>query len=100
MNIYGGTGSVSEKTFTIEEKIKLLYVNRKTKQSCRQLADRFHIGRTVAAKIIKNEASICQEYERFKGNLKRKKTGQFHWKNEILYEWFKKCCEVNVYPDR
>ena len=63
-------------------------------------SQQFRIGKTVAAKIIKNEASICQEYERFEGNLKRQKMGQFHKKNEILYEWFKKCFETNVYSDR
>ena len=32
----------------------------------------------------------CQNYyERFKGNLKRNKKGQFHKTNEILHEWFK-----------
>ena len=91
--------SLSKKTLTIEEKIKLLDANKKTRQSCRQLEDQFRIGKTAAAKIIKNEASICQEYERYKWNLKRKRTGQFHKKNEILYEWFKKCCEANIYPD-
>ena len=55
--------------------------------------------KTAAAKIIKNEASICHEYERFKRNFKRKRTGQFHKKTEILYEWFKKCCKANVCPD-
>ena len=45
--------SVSKKKmFTIEEKIKLLDANKKTRQSCRQLADQFRIGKTAAAKII------------------------------------------------
>ena len=43
--------------------------------------------------------SIRQEYERFKGNLKRNRKGQFHKINEILYKWFKKRCEANIYPD-
>ena len=92
-------GSLSKKTLTIEEKIKILDGNKKIRQSCRQLADPFRIGRNAAAKIIKNEASIWQEYERFKGNLRKKRKGQFHKKNEILYEWFKKSCKANVYPD-
>ena len=79
-------GSLSKKTLTIEEKIKLLDANKKTRQSCRQLADQFRIGKTSVAKIIKNEASIRQEFERFKGNLKRNRKGQFHEINEILYE--------------
>ena len=79
-------GSLSKKTLTIEEKIKLLDASKKTRQSCRQLAGQFHIGKTPAANIIKNEPSIREEYERFKGNLKRNRTGQFHKINEILYE--------------
>ena len=68
-------GSLSKKTLTIKEKLKLLDANKKTAQSCRQLADQFCIGKTAATKFIKNEVSICQEYEHFKGNLKRKRTG-------------------------
>ena len=92
-------GSLSKKTLTTDEKIKLLDANKKIRQSCRQLADQFRTEKTTVAKIIENEASICQKYERLKRNVKRKKTGQFHKKNEILYEWFKKYCEANVYPD-
>ena len=92
-------GSLSKKTLTIEEKIKLLDANNQTRQSCRQLADQFCIGKTAAAKIIKNEASIGQEYEPFKGDLKRNRKRPFHKINEILCEWFKKCCEANIYPD-
>ena len=55
-------GSLSKKTLTIEEKIKLLDANKKARQSYRQLTDQFRIGKTTAAKIIKNEASITQEY--------------------------------------
>ena len=69
------------------------------RQSCRQLADQFRFGKTAAAKTIQNEVSVCQEYEHFKGNLKINRKGQFHKINEILYEWFKKCCEANIYHD-
>ena len=31
--------------------------------------------------------------------LKRNRKGQFYKINEILSEWFKKCCEANIYPD-
>ena len=91
--------SLSKITLTIEEKIKLLAANKKTRQSCRQLADQFCIEKTATAKTIKNQASISQEYERFKGNLERNRKGQFHKINEILYAWFKKCCQANIYPD-
>ena len=53
----------------------------------------------AAAKITKNEAPIRQEYEQFKGNFKSNRKEQFHKINGILYEWFKKCCEENIYPD-
>ena len=55
----------------------------------------FNIGKTAPANIIKNEGSIRKEYE----DLKRKRKGQFNDINEILYEWFKKCCAANIYPD-
>ena len=69
--------------------------NKERKQSCRQLAEMFNIGKTAPANIIKNEGSIRKEYE----DLKRKRKGQFNDINEILYEWFKKCCAENIYPD-
>ena len=58
----------------------------------------FNIGKTAAANIRKNEASIRKEYEEFKADLKRKRKGQFNDINEILYEWFKKCA-ANINPD-
>ena len=92
-------GFLTKKTLTLEGKIKLLDANKERKQSCRQLAEMFNIGKTAAANIIKNEVSIRKEYEEFKGDLKRKRKGQFNDINEILYEWFKKCCAANIYPD-
>ena len=92
-------GSLTKKTLTLEGKIKLLDVNKKRKQSCRQLAEIISISKTGAANIIKNEASICKECEGFKGYLKRKRKGQFNDINEILYKWFKKCGAANIYPD-
>ena len=47
-----------QKTLTLEGKIKRLDANKERKQSCRQLAEMFNIGKTTAANIIKNEASI------------------------------------------
>ena len=49
----------------LEGKIKLLDANKERKQSCRQLAEMFNIGKTAAANIIKNEASIRKECEEF-----------------------------------
>ena len=82
-------GSLTKKTLTLEGKIKLPDANK----------ERFNIGKMAAANIIKNETSIRKEYEEFKGDLKRKRKGQFNEFNEILCEWFKKCCAANTYPD-
>ena len=59
---------------------------QKRKESCRQLAEMFNIGKTAAANIINHEASFRKEYEEFKGDLKRKRKGQFNDIKEILYE--------------
>ena len=58
-------GSLTKKTLRLEGKIKLLHANKERKQSCQQLAEMFNIGKTAAANIIKNEASVCKEYEEF-----------------------------------
>ena len=87
-----------QKNFDARGKIELLDANKERKQSCRQLAEMFNIGKTTAANI-KNEASIRKEYEKFKGDLKRKRKGQFNDINEILYDRFKKCFAANIYPD-
>ena len=86
-------------SLTLEGKIKL-GANKERKQSCWQLAELFNISKTAAASIMKNEASICKEYEEFKGNLKRKRKDQFSYINKTLYDWFIKCCAANIYPDR
>ena len=54
-------GSLSKKTLTIEEKIKVIDAKKKARQSWKQLADQFCIGKTAAAKIIKIEASIMEK---------------------------------------
>ena len=92
-------GSLTKKTLTLE--IKLLDANKERKQSCRQLAKMFNIGKTAAASITKNEASIRKEYEEFKGDLKRKRKGQVNDINEILYEWFKNVVQqISIMTDR
>ena len=58
-----------------------------------------NIGKTTAENIIKNEVSIRKEYEEFNGDLKRERKCQSNDINEILYEWFKKCCAANIHPD-
>ena len=64
-----------------------------------KVVEMFNIGKTAAENIIKNELSIRKEYEECKGDLKRKSKGQFNDINDILFQWFKKCCAVNIYPN-
>ena len=85
--------------FCDKKKIKVLDANKERKQSCRHLAEMLNIGKTGASNIIKNETCIRKEYEEFKGDLKRKRKGQFNDINQVLYEWFEKCCAANVYLD-
>ena len=48
-------GSLSEKTLTIEEEIKLIDANKKERQVCRELADQFRIGRPQLPKLLKTK---------------------------------------------
>ena len=63
-------GSQIKKTLTIEEKV---LTNRQgTVTDSYQI--NFALGRPLLPKLLtflKNEASFCQEHERFRGNLKR-----------------------------
>ena len=59
----------------------------------------FALGRPQLKKVIKNEASIRQEYECFKGNLKKNRKGHFQKINKILWEWFIMCCKAIIYLD-
>ena len=56
-------GSLTKETLTLEGKTKLHDANKERKQICQLLAEMFNIGKTAAADIIKNEASIRKEYE-------------------------------------
>ena len=85
---------------TLEGKIKLLDANKESKQSCRQLAELFNIGKTAAANI-KNEAFIRKEYEEFKGNLKRKRKGQYNDINEYCTSGLKNVVQqISILTDR
>ena len=92
-------GSLTKKALTLGGKIKLLNASKEGKQSCQQLAEMVSIGKTAATNIIKNEASIREECEEFKGDLKRNRKGQSNDIKEILYEWLKKCFAANICPD-
>ena len=50
-------------------------------------------------KIIKNESNIRRENENFEGDMKRKKIEKYGIINDVLYEWYIKCCQAGIYPD-
>ena len=87
-------------SLTLEGKIKL-GANKERKQSCWQLAELFNISKTAAANIMKNEASIRKEYEEFKGNLKRKRKGQYNDINEYCTSGLKNVVQqISILTDR
>ena len=90
MSKYQPPGSLSKKRFPLKKKSRSLMLTKREGKVCWQLADQFRIGKTAVAEIIKNEASIRQQYECFKGNLKRNRKQQFYKINEIL------CCSKSV----
>ena len=52
-------------------------VVKKRKMSCREIAEQFKTGKTQAANVVKNEASLRAEYENFHmrtTNILKKKT--------------------------
>ena len=94
-------GSLTKKTLTLKGKIKLLDANQERKQSCWQLAEMFNIGKTATANIIKNGASICNKYEEFNSDLKRKRKGQFNDIDKILHEWSKNVVQqISILTDQ
>ena len=62
--------------------------------NCREIAKQFKIGKTQAANVVKNEASLRAEYENIRGkgfkHLKRENHQKYKVINTILYKRFKK----------
>ena len=85
----------------LEGKVKLLDANKERKQNCWQLAEMFNIDKTAAANIIKNEASIRKEYEKFKGDLKRNRKGQFNDISDMLTSGLKNVVQqISILTDQ
>ena len=52
-------GKLSKKTLSLDEKMKFLEFDRGNPNfGCRKLAEKFKIGKTAAANIVKEEKSI------------------------------------------
>ena len=69
--------------------------------SCRELAEQLKIGKTQAASVVKNEASLRAEYKNFQGkdfnHLKIENHQKYKAINLILYKWFKKSEASGIY---
>ena len=93
-------------TLSLTNKVKLLNLHKqKPKPSCRPLAElsketyNIEISESQIAKIIKYESNIQREYENFESDMKRKKIAKYGIINDVLYEWYIKCCQAGIYPD-
>ena len=87
-------GALEKNNLSLNEKIKLLdFAKRDGKLGCRKLAEILKIEKTAAAIILKNEKKIREQYELFHEKFrKRNRPGKYQLINDILYEWYQKCC--------
>lgn len=92
-------GSLEKKTLTLKEKVSLLDYRKGNKIGCRKLAEIFKIGKTAAANIVKHEVEIRKQYDEFcEKDKKRIRFGKYKQINDILFNWYQKCCASNFYP--
>ena len=99
---YQLAGSLEKKTLTLQEKIKFLdYAEANEKLGSRKLADVFKIGKTAANNILKNKQMLREQYEQYEHDKtkKRSRSGKYKVINDILYEWYKKCCSSDFYSN-
>ena len=62
------------------------------------LADVFNNGKNAATIILKNK-KICEQYDKFnKKNKTRNQSEKYKIINDILYDWYQKCCASNFHP--
>ena len=86
---------------TLQENIKHLdYAEANEKFGCRKLVDVFKIGKTAANNILKNKQMLREQYEHFHDKTKkRSRPGKYKVINDILHEWYQKCCSSNFCPN-
>ena len=79
-------GSLSKKKrLPLKKKSNFLMLTKRQGKVADSQQTNFELGGPPLPKLSKMYCtSICQEYERFKGNLQRNRNGQFHEINEIL----------------
>ena len=88
---------LAKKTLSLDEKIKFLdFGERNPMLRCRKLAEKFKIGKTAAASIIKEEKSNCIQHELFhEKSKKQNRHGKYQkldgWKNCLRYQGMPNC---------
>ena len=75
------------------------FAKKNPKLGCRKLADIYKIGKTAGTNILNNEKRICEPQTFCEKSKKRNRHGKYHKINKILFEWFKRCCASNIYPN-
>ena len=100
-NKYQLAGKLSKRTLTLDEKIKLLDFKKKNPSlGCRAIGEKFNLGKTAAASILSKEDKIRKQHELFyEKSKKRIRHGKYQEINDILYEWYKRCCASNIFPN-
>ena len=100
-NKYQLAGKLSKRTLTLDEKIKLLDFKKKNPSlGCRAIGEKFNIGKMAAASILSKEDKIRKQHELFhEKSKKRTCLGKYQEINDILYEWYERCCASNIFPN-
>ena len=93
-------GKLAKKTLFLDEKVDFLdFAKRNPTLGCRKLAEIFKIGK-IAAANIKEEKNIRSQQALFHEKSKNWNRCGKCWKiNEILHEWYQRCCASNIYPN-
>ena len=94
-------GKLAKKTLSLDEKVKFLdFAQGNPRLGCRKLAEISKIGKIAAANISKEKKNIPNQHELFnEKSKKRDYCGKDRKINEILYEWYQRCCASNTYPN-
>lgn len=80
----------SKQFLTLQQKVNIIEVYNQEKLSVRKLSERFKIGKTQAAEIIKNRESLMTKWHS-NVNIKEKRSFSTTAGSEIdniCYEWF------------
>ena len=85
------------KTLSLKERVDLIN-SAASGKGCRELANKFNIGKTQASDILKRKAEILDEFEsNMDIDRKRKRHKSVHSDlNSVTWDWFLKCRSMNI----